>query len=101
METDHIYHITTKERWAEAVHNGRYEADTLAAEGYMHCSTAAQVEGVLERYYQDKTGLVKLTISKSKVERPLIFELAGSINEVFPHIHGPLNLDAVVEVTEI
>ena len=43
----------------------------------------------------------KQKIEKAKIERALIFELAGSINEVFPHIHGALNLDAVVEVTEL
>ena len=67
----------------------------------MHCSTADQVAGVLERYYKGQKGLIKLTIKKDKVERPLVFELAGSINEVFPHIHGTLNLDAVVEVTTL
>ncbi|MBV9987217.1 MAG: DUF952 domain-containing protein [Chitinophagaceae bacterium] len=101
MESDFIYHITTKERWADALQKGQYEADTLATEGYMHCSTADQVDGVLERYYKDHTGLLKLKIQRDKVERPLVFELAGSINEVFPHIHGALNLDAVVEVVEI
>ena len=101
MESDFIYHVTTRRQWAEARQLGHYDSDTLVTEGFIHCSTEAQVAGVLERYYQGQTGLIKLKIDKSKVERPLIFELAGSINEVFPHIHGALNLDAVVEVTEI
>ncbi len=101
MESDFIYHVTTSEKWAEAQSKGQYEADSLATEGFIHCSTEDQVAGVLERYYQGQTGLVKLKIEKAKVERPLIFELAGSINEVFPHIHGAINLDAVVEVTPI
>ncbi|MBI2272988.1 MAG: DUF952 domain-containing protein [Chitinophagaceae bacterium] len=101
MESDYIYHVTTQEQWAEAQQLGHYNSDTLATEGFIHCSTEPQVAGVLERYYKGRTGLVKLKIEKAKVERPLIFELAGSINEVFPHIHGALNLDAVVEVFEI
>jgi uncharacterized protein (DUF952 family) len=101
MESDYIYHVTTKQQWAEAQQLGHYDSDTLATEGFIHCSTEPQVAGVLERYYKGQTGLIKLTIEKSKVARPLIFELAGSINEVFPHIHGALNLDAVVAVTEI
>lgn len=101
MDPELIYHITTREKWAAAQAAGQYEADTLATEGYMHCSTEQQVAGVLDRYFQGQTGLVKLSIDRAKVERPLVFELAGSINEVFPHIHGPLNLDAVVAVSEI
>lgn len=101
MESDFIYHITTSEKWAQAQIKGQYESDTLATEGFIHCSTEPQVAGVLERYYKGRANLVKLKIEKSKVERPLVFELAGSINEVFPHIHGALNLDAVVEVIEL
>jgi len=101
MESDYIYHVTTKEQWAEAQRLGHYDSDTLATEGFIHCSTEPQVAGVLERYYKGRTGLVKLKIEKAKVARPLIFELAGSINEVFPHIHGALNLDAVIEISEI
>lgn len=101
MNGDYIYHVTTRAKWDLATQLGFYEADTLAKEGFMHCSTEDQVAGVLERYYKGQTGLVKLTIQKDKVERPLVFELAGSINEVFPHIHGTLNLDAVVTVSEI
>ncbi len=101
MEPELIYHITTPAKWADAQAKGQYEADTLATEGYMHCSTQDQVAGVLDRFFKGQSNLLKLVIDRAKVERPLIFELAGSINEVFPHIHGPLNLDAVVEVVEI
>lgn len=101
MESDYIYHITTGQQWAEALKKGHYDSDTLETEGFIHCSTEPQVAGVLERYYKGKTGLVKLRINKSKIERPLIFELAGSINEVFPHIHGSLNINAVEGITEI
>lgn len=101
MESDYIYHVTTREQWAEAQKLGHYDSDTLATEGFIHCSTEAQVAGVLERYYQGRKGLLKLKIEKAKVERPLVFELAGSINEVFPHIHGSLNINAIVEVIEL
>jgi uncharacterized protein (DUF952 family) len=42
--------------------------------------------------------LVKLKIEKSKVQRPVLFELAQDMNELFPHIYGSLNMDSVVEV---
>ena len=101
MNNDYIYHITTKKNWDNALEVGQYESDTLSKEGFIHCSTIDQVAGVLERYYSGVEGLVQLKIDKEKINRPLIFELAGSINEVFPHIHGALNIDAVVEVTNI
>jgi uncharacterized protein (DUF952 family) len=101
LESDYIYHITTKQEWAEALITGQYTSATLETEGFIHCSTEDQVAGVLERYYKGNTDLLKLKIEKAKVERPLVFELAGSINEVFPHIHGAININAVVEVTPV
>jgi uncharacterized protein (DUF952 family) len=73
MESDYIYHITTKEQWAEAQAKGEYDSDTLATEGFIHCSTEPQVAGVLERYYKGQTGLLKLKIRKDKVARPLVY----------------------------
>jgi uncharacterized protein (DUF952 family) len=101
MESSYIYHITTAAAWEKAQAEGAYTADSLAIEGFIHCSTADQVAGVLDRYYKGQTGLVKLTIDKLKVTSPLIFELATSINEVFPHIHGPINLSAIVHTESI
>ena len=97
----HIYHITTRGEWEAAVAKGSYQAATQPEEGFMHCSTAEQVPGVLERYYSGGTGLVKLRIDPEKLTSPLIYELAASVNQLFPHIYGPLNVDAVVEVNSI
>ena len=101
MESSYIYHITTALAWEKAQLEGAYTADSLATEGFIHCSTTDQVAGVLDRYYKGQTALVKLTIDKSKVTSPLIFELATSINEVFPHTHGPINLSAIVNAESI
>jgi len=101
MDSNFIYHITTAAAWVKAQELGEYIADSLAIEGFIHCSSEAQIAGVLDRYYKGQTNLVKLTIDKSKVAYPLIYELAGSINEVFPHIHGPINISAVVSVENI
>jgi uncharacterized protein (DUF952 family) len=101
MDSGYIYHITTAAAWEKAQTTGAYITDSLSTEGFIHCSTQDQVAGVLDRYYKGQTNLVKLTIEKSKVTSPLIFELATSINEVFPHIHGPINLSAVVKTESI
>lgn len=101
MESNYIYHITTAAAWEKALLEGAYTADSLATEGFIHCSTNDQVAGVIDRYYKGQTNLVKLTIDKSKVTSPLIFELAASINEVFPHIHGPINISSVIKSESI
>ncbi|MBR2648975.1 MAG: DUF952 domain-containing protein [Sediminibacterium sp.] len=98
MYTEPIYHITGSAQWELAKEKGYYEADSIAKEGFIHCSTAQQVAGVLERYYADTSGLIKLTINPKKLIHPLKFELASSVNEYFPHIYGTLNLSAVENI---
>lgn len=96
-----IYHITKLHEWNHAKEKGVYEAVSLAKERFIHSSTENQVSGVLSRYFKGETDLVKLEIDTDKLTAELKFELAPSVNEVFPHIYGPLNLDAVVAVTKI
>jgi uncharacterized protein (DUF952 family) len=96
-----IYHITTETAWRAAREKGQYEDPSLYTEGFIHLSEGAQVAGVLERYYSGQKGLVKLVVDTEKLTYPLRYELAPSLNEEFPHLYGPLNLEAVVEVEGI
>ncbi len=96
-----IYHVTSKQEWKIAKQNGFFEAPSLKIEGFIHCSQAQQVQGVLERYYKGKTDLVKLVIDTTKLTHELKYELAPSVNEEFPHVFGVINVDAVIDVVEI
>lgn len=101
MESEFIYHITTQSEWEQAKINNEYLPKNYEADGFIHCSIERQIAGVLERFYQGHKNLVKLKIEKEKVNRPVLFELAHDINELFPHIYGSLNIDAVVEIVSI
>ncbi len=96
-----IYHVTSAAEWQAAQAQGAYEAPSLAIEGFIHCSEAAQVEGVLKRYFAGKTGLVKLSIDTERLTHRLQYEIAPSLNEAFPHVYGSINLDAVIAVDAI
>lgn len=89
------------QEWNAAKEKGFYTAPSLETEGFIHCSEAQQVQGVLERYYQGKTNLLKLVIETDKLESKLQYDLAPSINEEFPHVYGPINLDAVISTEMI
>lgn len=96
-----VYHVTTKDEWKQAVQQGFYEAPSLKSEGFIHCSESQQVAGVLQRYYSGKTDLLKLVIDTDKLTSRLQYDVAPSINELFPHVYGPINLDAVIAVEMI
>lgn len=96
-----IFHVTTEDSWDEAQHLGYFEVPSLKKEGFIHMSEEGQVQGVLDRYFKSISNLVLLHVDESKIEAPLKYELAPSINEIFPHIYGTLNLEAVTKVTKI
>jgi uncharacterized protein (DUF952 family) len=91
-----IYHVTTQDAWQQAQRQGFYEAASLMDEGFIHLSTGVQVAGVLERYYKGQNNLLLLHIDEHKLVAELKYELAPSVNELFPHVYGSINLDAVV-----
>jgi len=96
-----IYHITTASEWEAAQQKGSYEAASLTEEGFIHCSQTEQIPGVLDRFFKGKTGLVKLSIDTVKLRSRLIYEWSPSITDTFPHIYGPINIDAVTDVEKI
>jgi uncharacterized protein (DUF952 family) len=98
---DIIYHITTADEWKAAQQTGSYEAASLKEEGFIHCSQAEQVPEVLARYFSGKTGLVKLSIDPKKLTSRLIYEWSPSLTQTFPHIYGPINLEAVISAESI
>ncbi|MFY8003724.1 MAG: DUF952 domain-containing protein [Chitinophagaceae bacterium] len=96
-----IYHITTQTEWENALTTGEYAAPSLSIEGFIHCSLQNQVAGVLQRYYQGKNNLILLTIDTSLLTNKCIFELALSVNQLFPHIYGTINTNAVIKTEAI
>lgn len=96
-----IYHITTQAEWEAASRSGAYEAASLKEEGFIHCSQAGQIAGVLERYFKGKTNLVKLVIDTDKLSSQLIYEWSPSTADTFPHIYGPINTSAVTGVEPV
>jgi uncharacterized protein (DUF952 family) len=96
-----IYHITTLGEWEESKKKGQHIAASYETEGFIHCSTKDQVEGVLHRYFKGSSSLVELTIDPEKLTSKLVYEPAPSTNELFPHVYGPINCDAIIAVENV
>jgi uncharacterized protein (DUF952 family) len=96
-----IYHVTTKADWNKAKGKGYYEAFSLANEGFIHCSQEHQITGVLERYFEGQTNLVKLVIDTDKLTSKFVFDWSPSMADTFPHVYGPINLDSVIQVISL
>ena len=92
---DRLLHVTTRWAWESARPLGLYEADTLAAEGFIHCCTQEQLAGVLERYFKGREDLMLLSIDPARVTSEIRWE--GG----FPHVYGPLEVEAVASASPL
>lgn len=101
-----LYHITTQGEWDAAQSAGEYRAPSLDADGFIHLSaTPDQVERVANAIYKDVAGVIVLCIddekldAEVKVEPPdLSIPAAHYEGEMFPHLYGALNIEAVSAV---
>jgi uncharacterized protein (DUF952 family) len=94
--SDTILHITTEAAWADARRDGRVVAPSLDDEGFIHCSTHAQVEATANRIFRGSGDLLLLEVDPARLTAPLKWERATDVGEEFPHVYGPIDLDAVV-----
>jgi uncharacterized protein (DUF952 family) len=95
---DPIAHIAAKVDWQSAQKSGAYHPPSLQNEGFIHCSNPSQVLNTANRYFISRQDLVLLWIDPPKIEAELRWEAVHG--ELFPHIYGPLNLDAIFQVQE-
>lgn len=96
-----IFHLALENAWQEAQPTGIYTVSTLGLQlsdvGFIHCSQAAQVDTVHARFYGGVTeAVICLTIDTDRLTSPWQLDEVQGEQLPFPHIYGPLNLDAVV-----
>lgn len=97
-----IYHVATADQWHAAQATGALTAASLASEGFIHCSQAHQVLGVLARFFPSVDGLHLLCIDAATLGATLRYEPASGEetlkHELFPHCYAPIALSSVIAV---
>lgn len=99
LDAEYIVHICHREAWEAAQQAGAYRPPSLDEVGFIHCSRPDQLHRVVDRFFPQTEGLVLLWVDPTRVTSPIRWEYADE--EEFPHIYGPLNLEAVNRVTPL
>ena len=94
----HLIHLCTHRDWQNAQEQGILISKSLSQEGFIHCSQPQQILEVANRFYKGIPGLVLLWIDPEKITSDIRWEAADGT--LFPHIYGPINLDAVISVMD-
>lgn len=93
-----IYHMCRAEEWQAAVAAGLYRGSSQdEADGFIHFSTASQIVESAARHRAGQDGLVLVAVEASRLGEALRWEPSRG-GALFPHLYGPLPLDAVRSV---
>jgi uncharacterized protein (DUF952 family) len=98
-----ILHICPRDEWDRARAAGVYEPPSLAAQGFIHCSSEKQVHLPATALFRGRTDMVLLTIDEQRLPVPVIWEDGDPPDPdgmQFPHLYASLPADAVIAVTE-
>ena len=96
-----IYHLTPTHYFESLNPAEAYLPADFDADGFIHCSADEdQMLEVANRFYKSEPGdFVLLVIDEDAVEAEVRHEDAAPEPDgnLYPHIYGPLNRDAIVE----
>lgn len=93
-----IFHLIQSAEWDLAKTTGEIRPESLAEEGFIHCSADEdQALAVARRLYSGKEGMLLLEVDTDLLDAPIKREPSRS-GQIYPHIYGPLNTRAVVLV---
>jgi uncharacterized protein (DUF952 family) len=98
-----ILHFCPQATWEAARAAGSYAADTLAVQGFIHCSTPEHVHIPANARARGRTDLVLLEIDESRLPTPAVWEEGDPPHPdgmLFPHVYGPIPAAAVVAVRD-
>jgi uncharacterized protein (DUF952 family) len=85
-----IYKVLTAEQWAAAEAGGPVKAPIDDADGYVHLSTASQLQETLDKWFRGVEGCVLAEFDAEDFARELKWEKSRG-GELFPHVYGRIN----------
>jgi uncharacterized protein (DUF952 family) len=82
-----IYKVLTSGQYDSAKAGGLVEAPVDVADGYVHFSTATQLQGTLTKWFKGQTGCALLAFDAEDFGAQLKWEKARD-GDLFPHVYG-------------
>lgn len=93
-----IYKIVSQAAWRAAEVAGGFDgAPVDLADGFIHLSTAAQVEETAARHFAGQSGLLLVAFDAASLGDALKWEPSRG-GALFPHLYAPLDPGAAVSV---
>jgi uncharacterized protein (DUF952 family) len=97
-----LVHLCSLDDWSSAQARGELRPESLSGAGFVHLSTPEQVHLPANRLFRGRGDLVLLHIDPDRLTAPVHWEPGIATDPesmLFPHLYGPLPVDAVISVT--
>lgn len=97
----HLYRLVRAPEWKDAAANGYFDgADHDKRDGFVHLSTAEQVEGTADRFFTGMNDVLLLKLDRDRLNGDLRME-ESSGGDLYPHLYGAIPLEAVLEADPV
>jgi uncharacterized protein (DUF952 family) len=94
----YVYKICPRAEWEAAIALGVYRGSEVdLQDGFIHLSTATQVDETLRRHFAGQTELLLISVDPAALGPALVLE-ASRVGELFPHLYGELSVSYAREV---
>lgn len=96
-----ILHLTPVDHYNSFAPGAPYFPTDYDREGFIHCTQGSGLMlQVANKFYRGVPGGFQvLILDADRITAPVKWEPAGS--SLFPHIYGPLNRDAVIDIVAL
>jgi uncharacterized protein (DUF952 family) len=96
-----IYHIATAEEWERCASSDEYAPLRLEEDGFIHCSTASQVQRTAQRLFSSLDEIFLLCIDEEKESDFIKYENLEGGTGLFPHIYHRIPRSSIINVIRI
>jgi len=96
-----IYHLALKKSWKKQLKEGYYKPDSLHKQGFIHASSWKQIRATYNRHFSRPNQLLIIVIDPLKVNSEIKYEISSEGDQLYPHIFGPLNQNAISKIETV
>jgi uncharacterized protein (DUF952 family) len=96
-----VYKVLTLTEWDEASQMGQIETVLDQQDGFIHLSSATQLNMTLSLYFSKEEKVILLQINESDIEEGLTYERADKRGGEFAHFYGELSTQKISQLWQL
>ena len=97
LTANKVYKVLTLEEWEEASKIGQIVTALDQQDGFVHLSSATQLNMTLSLYFLKEEKVILLQINEGDIIEGLTYEYADKRGGEFAHFYGELSTDKILQ----